>query len=261
MHQTYVSKDLPQELKQNVEYLKKTNPGWTHRLFDDQDIIKFIHENYGTILLDYYRRINPKYGAARADLFRYLLVYKYGGVYIDIKSSCNSPLNNVLLPDDRYILTHWRNSDGEVHAQIGKFKELEHIEQGEYQQWYIISVAGHPFLRSVIKNVLTNIDKYRPWTFGTGGIGVLRLSGPIAYTLAIHPILHNAPHRLLKNESLIDFQYSIYNTAKHHRSVYKVHYFFLTESIVRMSFVYNILGNIYSFLKKNKNIIKKQINI
>lgn len=30
-------------------------------------------------MLDYYKRIDDSYGAIKADLFRYLLIYKEGG--------------------------------------------------------------------------------------------------------------------------------------------------------------------------------------
>ena len=79
IHQTFMTKSLPAELQENVDNLKRLNPGWTHLLHDDDDIQAFILDNYGPGVLSYYERINPRYGAARADLFRYLLLYKSGG--------------------------------------------------------------------------------------------------------------------------------------------------------------------------------------
>lgn len=76
------------------------NPGWEHRLYDDADIEAFIRESYGDEILAYYHRIDRRYGAARADLFRYLLLYRLGGVYLDIKSTTVRPLDEVLRPDE-----------------------------------------------------------------------------------------------------------------------------------------------------------------
>ena len=56
---------------------------------------------------------------ARADFFRYLLVYQLGGVYLDIKSSLDKPLKDVLRAEDQFILTHWDNRPGEQYEGIG----------------------------------------------------------------------------------------------------------------------------------------------
>ncbi|RYY07507.1 MAG: glycosyltransferase [Sphingobacteriaceae bacterium] len=254
IHQTFMSKNLPLELQKNVENLKKLNPDWVYQLYDDNDIRTFIIKNYGLSVLDYYEKINSNYGAAKADMFRYLVMYKCGGVYLDIKSTCIYPLNDILKADDKYILSQWRNKSGEPHPGYGMSKEVADVEGGEYQQWHIIAVAGHPFLKAVIESVISNIEKYRPWINGTGGIGVLRLTGPLVYTLAIQPLLSKAQYRLIGNETALGLQYSVYTTT-HHRSVYKTNYSLLTESIIQMDGFKSVIANLYSLIKKSKHIV------
>jgi len=255
IHQTFMTKSLPAELQENVDNLKRLNPGWTHLLHDDDDIQAFILENYGPNILSYYERINPRYGAARADLFRYLLLYKCGGVYLDIKSSCTCPLEEVLQPDDRYVLANWRNKPGESHEGFGMSKEVAHLEGGEYQQWHIIAAPGHPFLKAVIETIFDNIERYRPWLHGTGGIGVLRLTGPLTYTLAIEPLLATASYRKVADETAIGLQYSVYNKNKSHRAVYKTNYVKLTESIIHMNGADRVPAYLYSVVKKSKHLL------
>ncbi|WP_324672147.1 glycosyltransferase family 32 protein [Hymenobacter sp. GOD-10R] len=254
IHQTFMSKKLPAELQENVDNLKRLNPGWAHRLYDDDDITAFILDQYGPEVLRYYERINPHYGAARADLFRYLLVYRYGGVYLDIKSTCTAPLDKFLQPDDQYVLAHWRNKPGESHDGFGKSDEVAHIDGGEYQQWHVVAAPGHPFLKAVLETVLHNIDQYRPWRQGTGGIGVLRLTGPLAYTLAIHPLLATAPHRIVSNEADLGLQYSVYKNGSH-RTVYKKNYGRLTESIVYLDRTDKVWASLYSVAKRSKHLL------
>ena len=257
IHQLFISNDssvktLPVELRENIDYLQRLNPGWSHTLYGGDEATTFIKCHYGDDILTYYERINPDYGVARADFFRYLLLYKCGGVYLDVKSTCVLPLDQVLQPDDAYILSQWRNKPGEQHEGFGTSKEVRHIAGGEYQQWHIIAVAGHPFLKAVIERVIANIDTYRPWRHGTGGIGVLRLTGPLAYTQAIYPLLHAAQHRLVKNETGIGLEYSIYKTSSH-RAVFKTNYVLLTESVVRMSMTGKLPALLYSIIKKCKH--------
>lgn len=216
--QTYRSKTgLPHEIEQNIEYLKRSNPEYEYHLFDDEDIKAFILEHYGEVIWGYYQRIAPAYGAARADFFRYLLVYECGGVYIDIKSSLDRPLKEVLRPEDKFILTHWDNLPGGQYEGIGIFPELKFLPRGEYIQWCIASVAGHPFLRAVILQMLRNIDEYTPFKHGAGLWGVLRTTGPVMYTKAIEAmrstLVEGQDYRLLDKPQDVGLRYSIYDTA------------------------------------------------
>src|SRR5665213_1678332 len=95
IHQTVPDKNnMRPEFRDNVSRLQSLNKNWEHRLYDDQEIRDFIVDSYGSETIDYYERINPLYGAARADFFRYLLLYKFGGVYLDIKSTASKSLDD-----------------------------------------------------------------------------------------------------------------------------------------------------------------------
>lgn len=236
IHQTYYKKTgLPAPIERNIAYLQANNPGWEYRLYDDADIEDFIRTTYGTAMLATYQRINPAYGAARADLFRYLLIYAEGGVYLDLKSTAIQPLDSVLLPDDTYILAQWDNTK---YAGWGAHPELAHIPGGEFQQWHIISVPRHPFLYHAIQCVIRNIHHYHPSNHGVGFHGVIRTTGPIAYTLAIAPVLGQYPYRHVAIEQNLGIHYSIYDASsedrnRNHRHLAKQrHYTELAEPIV-----------------------------
>ena len=57
------------------------------QFYGDKDIEAFIRENYPEDILTTYRMINPEYGPAKADYFRYLLMYKINGASSD-SSKC-----------------------------------------------------------------------------------------------------------------------------------------------------------------------------
>ena len=218
VHQTYKSKIIEDaNLKSNIEHLKTLNPLWRYTLYDDADIEEFILRYYGEEVYAYYQRIEPCYGAAKADFFRYLLMYKCGGVYLDIKSTLERPLDDVLLPDDQYILAHWDNLEGGMYVDHGRHPGLESVSpRGEYQQWFIVSVPGHPFLRTVILRVMQCIDDYNPWKVGIGLYGVLRTTGPIPYTLAIYDyikrgVVEKEQYRFVSRIEDLGFRYSIYD--------------------------------------------------
>ncbi|WP_292658651.1 glycosyltransferase family 32 protein [Nitratifractor sp.] len=226
--QTYPDiSSLPEEIRINIDQIKLQNVGWNYRIFDDEDVRKYIRKFYPEYL-KYYDMINPKYGPARADFFRYLLIYREGGIYIDIKSSLRKPLDMVILDDDEFILSYWPNFEPMTHPELDC--------KGEYQQWFIVSRSNHPFLKSVINNMVKNIKNYNPIFGSVGKKGVLRLTGPVMYTLSIQPIRELHSHRIADSYNELGFTYSIYDeynmfTGKH-KKLFDKHYSDLKEPIV-----------------------------
>lgn len=227
IHQTLPCKHCIQPaFVKNAEKLRKLNPGWQYRLYDDYDVVEFIRVCYPDVM-PIYESINPEYGPARADLFRYLLMSHFGGVYLDIKSTMNKPLDKVLLPNDEYLLSFWNQ---QRNPGAGFFEELHN--QPEYQQWHIITAPRHPFLDEVIASVIRNILAYSPY-MGVGKMGVLRLTGPIAYTKAIQNIKASHKHRFVDITTL-GFDYTMFQDCMVHNSSYgRTHYSLLNSPIVR----------------------------
>ena len=125
IHQTLRNTiDLNPILAANIFKLKQLNPNWAHRFYDNNDQRMFISKFYGAEVLKSFDKINAQYGAARADFFRYLLVYELGGVYLDIKSTANKALDDVLRNDDAFILSQWANKAGEPYENWGKHPEF-----------------------------------------------------------------------------------------------------------------------------------------
>lgn len=221
LHQTFYERTLAPQLQHNVDALRAANPDWEYRFYDDDDILRFIRDHYPPAVLEHFLRIDARYGAARADLFRYLLMYKVGGVYLDIKSGAARPFDSVLQPDDQFVLSYWNQSNAA--SGWGQHYELRDIAAGELQQWHIICAPGHPFMKAVLDTVLANIDTYVPSLHGVGKNGVLRVTGPIAYTRAIHRILAQHPHRIVDSERDLGLTYNIYRNQSH-ETAFKSHY-------------------------------------
>jgi hypothetical protein len=257
IHQTFPGTALPEALRANVTDLVSANPGWDYRLYDDSAIERFISGHYPEEILNAYMRIRPEYGAARADLFRYLVIYQLGGIYLDIKSRFIRPIDEVVTGREGIILSHWRNAVGDVHQGFGLHRELAHIPGGEFQQWHVIAAPGHPFLRAVILSVLQNLDRYTPWKYGVGRIGVFRLTGPIAYTLAIHPLIGTAPARIVGDESELSLEYSITGDYVH-KDAFKRHYSQFDTTIVKLSPAAGFLGLVYTALKRLKERLARR---
>ncbi len=233
LHQTFSDPAvLHPRLAAAIAELRARNPGWQHRLYDNADRERFIQQHYGAAVLALYQRIDPAYGPARADFFRYLLVHERGGVYLDVKSMVEQPLDAVLREDDAYLLSRWDNAPGQSHAGWGLKPELG--PEGEYQNWHVVAAPRHPYLQAVIKAVTWNLSHYTPERFGVGKAGVLRTTGPVPYTLAIEPIRQAHAHRVVAIRQL-GFRFSVLEgkDGRAHEALFRGHYTHAMAPILR----------------------------
>jgi len=225
IHQILIGQtSVPPSITDNIARLKAMNPGWRHVLHGDDDIQAHIGTHFGAEVLKAYNSINPLYGAARADFFRYLLMFQDGGVYLDVKSGCARPLESFIAPEDELLLSRWKNQPGEKFAGWGA-----HIDDGvpsELQSWHIIARPRHPLMQAVIEAVLANLRTYSMRKHGVGKFGVLRTTGPIAYTKAIEPLLAQHPHRFFDSDAagLVYVALTLPPGQASHMGLFKQHY-------------------------------------
>ena len=79
--QTWKTIHLPPRLAKVLRRFRKSNPEYTHHLFTDSDCCNFIEDHFsGTNIEEAYFRISPIFGSARADFWRYCVLYICGGM-------------------------------------------------------------------------------------------------------------------------------------------------------------------------------------
>ena len=131
--------------------------------------------------------LDTRYGAARADLLRYLVLYARGGVYLDAKSS--AVRLDELTHTDKLLTSYWPVSSCFVDSW--HFCGLVFLPgfpwRGELQQYWIASPPRNPALRNVIERCVWQIeaamnDRRRG---AHGKWSVWTVTGPILYTYAL----------------------------------------------------------------------------
>ena len=103
IYQTWFTKNLPLQMKKNIELIQKQNPEFTYHLYDDIECHQFIEENFSKDVLNAFEQLIP--GAYKADLWRYCILYKLGGIYLDIKYRCSNCFKFIYLTDKEYFCT------------------------------------------------------------------------------------------------------------------------------------------------------------
>jgi len=77
-----------------VENIKNLNLEYEYQFFNDDDCVQFIQNFFGNDVLNVYHNIRTL--QHRADLFRYCLLYEYGGVYVDIDIQLLFPIDDII---------------------------------------------------------------------------------------------------------------------------------------------------------------------
>ena len=250
LHQIYLIGDLPEILRANAAEHIERNPGWQHTLWTEPLAESFIRDSYGMDVLASYRMIDDQYLAARADLLRHLIIYKLGGVYFDIKGILERPLDEVLRPTDRYLLSQWDNLPGGSQDGWGLHRDLAHVPGGEYVTNVIVAEPSHPYSKAAIEQISKNIASYKPWS-AVGRTGTLRTTGPIAYTLAIESVKNGALHRIV-DQSELGSRVSIEGAYDHSTALERPHYSTLRHPLVAQRGIAKLLSRAALWLREQK---------
>jgi hypothetical protein len=73
---------LPYKVRRNLESFIVFHPNHTHTLWTNQSITELIYQSFGGEVFKAYNLVVPL--AYKADLARYCILYKYGGIYSDL---------------------------------------------------------------------------------------------------------------------------------------------------------------------------------
>lgn len=111
-------------------------PHFEYRFMDTESRREFVTEHYPDVL-PHYNRL--QIGAAQADLWRLLVLHKFGGVYLDIDAHQIWPLSKVL---------------GKEHKEL-----FITTRRGELSNYFIASEPENPRLLKLIDQIVKNIKE------------------------------------------------------------------------------------------------------
>lgn len=97
LHQTWYTNDLTPLLAERVASTKAQNPDWDYGLWSDANIEAWLESNGHTKDLERFRAI--RIGPAKADLWRLIILYYMGGIYMDLDNLFTVPIDEWLEPD------------------------------------------------------------------------------------------------------------------------------------------------------------------
>ena len=219
---------VPPEIR-DMLYLKE-NKDYITVYFSDADIISFIKEEYPEFYDDY---TNVRPGAFKADIFRLLVLYLYGGIYNDIGHMYLRPIKDIVSSTDELVLT----------------KDWIDTSPKAIHNSFMAAYPRHPLILSFIENVMKNVHtRYY-------GKHPLDITGPTALGLFFNNFFSRNDQKIKVKNKIITGSH-IY---KGHDSVeYHVKFYYndsvnidteTEEPIIRLKF-----PNYYNIMYINRNV-------
>lgn len=140
--QTFITKISSKPFQDIIDLWKINNPGYEYTFYDDAACEEFLLKNFPENVLTAYERIVP--GAYKKDLWRYCILYIYGGVYIDIDTYSTGRIDDFIDPEIEFMTPVDLNlGNGGYHNLFNSF---------------IASVPKHKILEYCIKRIVHNVE-------------------------------------------------------------------------------------------------------
>ena len=139
----------------SISTILNSLPYINYIFFNEEDRVNFINKKYPNII-NLYNKVNV--GAYKADLFRILYLYRYGGLYFDCK--------NILYKDIRDLLTY-----DEIFAKD--------LYQGICNGFIFCNSKNNIILKNYLLSILYNFHK--ELYFKENEMGALEICGPLCF--------------------------------------------------------------------------------
>lgn len=148
IHLTYKTEELPEQYTRFYDSMKQHHPDWNMVIYDDTRARAVIKDFSPEVLALYDGFTHP---VQRTDLFRIIVVYLYGGFYLDLDMLCLKSLeelrsNSVVLGEERFL------SKEEAALQGSPY-------QSRVANYMFGAASGHPFWLDVIHEMLNRASR------------------------------------------------------------------------------------------------------
>jgi mannosyltransferase OCH1-like enzyme len=176
VHQTWKTREIPERFQAWMASWLEHNPGAEHQLWSDERCREFVEREFPGRLAAYLSLATP---VERADLWRYLVIYRHGGVYADLDAECTQSWQGLLGTQRGKLVV---GLEAEVESEAEQ-RRLQLVRRRQYCNWVFAAPAGHPVLRSAIERVVANCG--RQLGRGDPVLDVLERTGPGPWSDAV----------------------------------------------------------------------------
>ena len=149
VHQMWKTKYLPSQMVAWVSKWRVTHPDWMYIFWTDVSARKFVAQRFKPLLKTY---DDFQHGVLKADMFRYMVLYTFGGVYADLDVE---PLKN--LDPIRDWAPCIMSQEPNVHHQVSNYLSYGSKAELNYTlacNAFMACRPGHPFFFYLLSRIV-----------------------------------------------------------------------------------------------------------
>jgi len=164
--------------------MRGLNPGVHFEIWDRRRRDQYMDNMWGDHPVgDLYRR--SCFGAMKADLFRYCVVFDKGGFYLDVNKLIIAPLRSLVDSDSNGLISFEQNYNELPSPGPNACLRLQHPDRWVVQ-WAFGFKSGHPFLARVIQAICEKRDLFEDRIFSQPSHAIHSFTGPSVFTSVAH---------------------------------------------------------------------------
>jgi mannosyltransferase OCH1-like enzyme len=167
----------------SFQSFKRLNPNHSYFFYDDTQALEFVRKHMPPDIIHIYESMPAP--ILKADYFRYISIYKLGGVYSDIDTDCLRPIDT------------WTDNYTNVGLIVGIEAESptwkkHYARPLQLCQWTFAGIPNHPILKRMIENIVKQTKKFHNSTPNVSV--VMEWTGPGLWTDTIFGYLNETHH-------------------------------------------------------------------
>jgi len=184
--QTYKNNNINKFIYNNIKRMLSLNNDYNYIFITDEIAIDLIKNNFDEDTLSAFKKLNI--GAAKGDFIRYIGMYVYGGVYLDLDASIETKLDNFIPKDVDFLFFYDKNKN--------------------IQQWCFMSISKNFIVKKIIEEMVRRINNNEE--------NIFLATGPTLVTDVIYNLVNNSNvYNVTKNVSKTDRE-AVFKSNNHY---------------------------------------------
>lgn len=162
--QTYKNNTIHSFIQENIEKMLETNNDYNYYLITDEIGVDLIKQHFNDSTLNAFNRLNL--GAAKGDFLRYIAIYIYGGIYLDLDSNINTHLSAFIDPELEHLF----------------FMDIE----CNLQQWCFAACPNNQIILKIIQEMVNRINNNEQ--------NIFLATGPTLFTDVVYNLIKKSQY-------------------------------------------------------------------
>lgn len=201
LFQTWEENSFGRRHARAIRKFRKINADLDFIFFSANERLSYLEQNWaGHPITEIYRK--AKFGPMKADIFRYCIVYERGGYYFDISKGMKVAITSLHGSGAEAFLSFEGNNCNCPDNPILKSRLL--LPNNCVIQWGFGFSAKSKVLKTLIESIVENYPNFVGKVFENPKEEIVKLTGPLAMTKALHATLIQNPEFAI-SQSDVDF--------------------------------------------------------